>query len=198
VSQDYEIEVKARVDGLEKVKARLENLGCEFSPPVLQEDTVFVNDEAAITAPSTGMIVIRLRTQGNSVALTLKQYRSNQQDCLEKEVLVGSYAVAADILVLLGYKPCVQLSKSRQTATLGCLTICLDSVTGLGEFIEVEVISSSSNATEVQAELREFLVHVGLTETDFVTEGYHIMAYRTLQPNYRFLPSDHQSPMPSG
>ncbi len=44
-----EIEVKAKVDNLQEIKQKLENLGCVFTEPVVQDDTIFCNFDGDYT-----------------------------------------------------------------------------------------------------------------------------------------------------
>ncbi len=38
-----EIEVKFKVDDFKDLKGKIENLGCTFSEPIFQDDTIFIN-----------------------------------------------------------------------------------------------------------------------------------------------------------
>ena len=52
------------------------------------------------------------------------------------------------------------------------MTICLDKVEGLGEFIEVEKITEQDDSIQTQKKLFDFLKSLGISEEDQVFKGY--------------------------
>ena len=54
---------------------------------------------------------------------------------------MANRATMASVLDRLGFKPVIKISKTRQVYGLRGITVCFDSVKGLGDFIELEVDS---------------------------------------------------------
>ena len=54
-----EIEIKARVSNIHVLKSTLEQMGCEFTEPVVQKDKIFIRKGDDIE--STGRTVLRIR-----------------------------------------------------------------------------------------------------------------------------------------
>ena len=82
-----EIEVKAKLRDKEGVMRKLVELGCRFSEPVTQKDSIFIEPGLTVPIPP-GRTALRIREQDGKYIFTLKQSVLNQLDCLEKEVAI--------------------------------------------------------------------------------------------------------------
>ncbi len=68
---------------------------------------------------------------------------------IEHEVTVDDPIKMMDILTSIGFRPEVNVKKTRQKAYFNEYEICLDQVEGLGSFIELEKMTEE-NAEKVQ------------------------------------------------
>ncbi len=176
-----EIEVKAKITSLDQTKEKLVSLGCTFSDPIEQFDTIFVsNDYGKFDEFQTKKNIIRIRHANNKFIFTLKQSQTQQLDALEHETEIADPEEMKEALKLLGYNEIVKVHKIRRIAKYNSWTICLDSVTNLGSFIEVEKLTQEADVNSVLAELNAFLTQFGITESDKITEGYDTLMYRLL------------------
>ncbi|MBI2409694.1 class IV adenylate cyclase [Candidatus Kaiserbacteria bacterium] len=166
-----EIEVKARVRDAEAVVAKLADLGCALSEPITQDDFVYNKIGVDPKDHSHGTPVLRIRVQGERTIFTLKKNRSNELDCIEKEIDVSDKDILADIFELLGYEKTIEVHKMRRKGAINGYEVCLDEVRDLGTFIEVEKMSDEDGAV-VQKELFDFLAQFGIREEDRVLIGY--------------------------
>lgn len=180
-----EIEVKAKVESFEEVKKQLSLLGCSFSDPARQVDDLFVNFEGDYAEFQGGANFLRIRKETKSqktrILFTLKQPQSNELDCIEKEVEISDAVQMGEALILMGYHQVLTVSKTRVKTTYKDIEICLDTVDGLGTFIELEKIVSTDNdggAEIIQEELFGFLETLGIKREDRVTSGYDTLLYR--------------------
>lgn len=82
-----------------------------------------------------------------------------------------------EILEELGYEERLQLNKSRILIKYKDYQVCLDTVEGLGNFIEVEKISAE-NSKVVQHELHDFLKQLGVPEDQFESHPYDELVLR--------------------
>lgn len=162
-----EIEVKAKIEGLESLIEKLEMLGCEISDPIIQNDIVFCKKEIG----PEGKNVLRIRRAGDEITFTLKRNISNELDCIEKEVVIDDAEAMKDIVELIGYSEVVRVNKKRRKGRLGDYEICLDEVESLGFFIEVEKMSDEDGEA-VQKELFDFLLSLGVDQNSRVAKGY--------------------------
>ncbi len=81
-----------------------------------------------------------------------------------------------NIITELGYELYSDLTKTRRKAKVGELEICVDSVEGLGNFVEVEKLcAADAENNQVVSELWNFLSKLGVSMADGVHEGYDVL-----------------------
>lgn len=173
-----EIEVKAKVTNLSSLEKKLKALGCSFSSPLSQIDRIFIPLSAGIpTKP--GESALRIREQDGKYFYTVKQTKSNDLDCIEKEMEVTKEQAATllETFPLIGFKEVETVKKQRRKTQYNEYEICLDSVEELGGFIEVEKLSTEEHGERVQEELFVFLESVGVKRDDRVFHGYDILLH---------------------
>ncbi len=128
-----EVEVKFRLS--EDVRDKVERCA-KFLRELVEEDVYFSHpcrdfretDEALRVRKSDGIYITYKGPKVDDFTKTRE----------EIEVGVDSYEVV-EILKRLGFSPVAKIRKRRRIYNLGDVNICLDSVEGLGEFIEIEV-----------------------------------------------------------
>lgn len=176
-----EVEVKARLVDLPATVAKLKALGCVLSKPVTQHDTVFVrNLSSDIDTYLANDFFLRLRVLGSGKIIFTAKYNPSRKQfgdvvSTEHEVEVGSAGDARGIIELLGFKEAVQIDKIRRSGSLGEFEICIDEVTGLGGFIEIERrVPQGSEHEQVLAEIHALLAELGVTEEDKRVKRYDI------------------------
>lgn len=165
-----EIEVKVKIKNIEEIVSKLEKMGCVLSEPIVQDDYIF-NKIGLDLSKSHTTPVLRIREQGNKIIFTLKKDRSNELDCIEKEIEVSDRNILKDIIELLGFEQTVEVHKKRRKGKYEDYEICVDEVEELGSFIEVEKMSDE-NGEKVQNELIDFLEKLGIDKKDRVLIGY--------------------------
>lgn len=174
-----EIEVKAKTNNLDAIAQKLKGLGCVVSDPVIQNDTIFVDDNyGQFDEFQPGKNILRIREAGGKYLLTLKLPQSNEQDAIEHEVEINHYAEMENMLQLMGYHQAVQVRKTRRKTTYRDWEICLDEVDGLGSFVEVEAITDDVDVIDLQNQLFDFLLSLGVRAEDRITNGYDTLIYR--------------------
>lgn len=171
-----EIEIKARITNLEIIKNALEKLGCVFTPPKTQDDTIFINFTGNYAKFMPGTNFLRIRKTNGKILFTLKQAQANELDCIEKEFEISNAEACADALALMGYLPKITVHKTRMKTKYHDMEICLDEVKDLGSFIEVEKMATG-DGEKVQEELFTFLEQFGITRADRVMHGYDTLLH---------------------
>jgi adenylate cyclase class 2 len=180
-----EIEIKARVADKNTLLERLKGQGVKLSDPVTHRDRVFGavgvdGNDGDNTAP---WLRIRAETHGNDTRhiLTMKKSVTNQMDSIEHETEIANADEMDAIIEHIGFVPFSDLTKTRQKAKLGEVELCVDTVEGLGDFIEAERLTSEDADYEaVVAELWEILGQFGITHDSHVTEGYDVLMNKQL------------------
>jgi len=170
-----EVEVKARAEP-EEVRKRLAELGAQPVGAEEQEDVYFEHPCRSFLA---GDEAFRLRVAGGRAELTYKGPRKLgcTKSRLEVTVPVCDAAAAKALLELLGFKEAVKVRKKRELYRLGDVEVALDTVEGLGAFVELE-----SRGAPVER-LLELLKLLGAGE--IVSETYAELAARAANPSAR-------------
>jgi adenylate cyclase class 2 len=172
VSQAREIEVKYHVDDLAELEAALTRLGLTLSQPVHQDDQAYAQDGWRYGMSKLGVAFARLRTQNGRHLFTLKRPTDNELACLEFETEVADRAQMHEAIQHMGFYPTVRIVKTRRTARLGELSLCLDDVEHIGGFLEIEkVIGPGQSGEAVQDELHAFACSLGV-ELERTTDTY--------------------------
>lgn len=175
-----EIEIKIKVENLEEINQQLKEKGCELSDPISQHDVIYSKGGSTEEWQSAkeGDIILRIRRMKDAAQFNLKQQRSGEMDNIEYETEIQDPEAMHKILLLLGYRPEVEVKKMRRKGKLGEYEICLDEVEKLGSYIEVEKLTSDdANPQKVREELFRVIESLGLSRKDEETKGYDTQIY---------------------
>ena len=173
----YEVEVKVRADH-DDVRERLAELGADPVNEVTQEDTYYdaphrefaETDEALRVrreSPENFETFAELTYKGPLVEAESKSRR-------EIETVVEEGEAADAILEALGFDPAATVRKDRRRFALDGLTVTLDRVEGLGEFVEVETETEEDETALEAARERayEILRDLGLDPDEQIRTSY--------------------------
>lgn len=137
----HEIEAKIKVDDLGSIAKTLEAIGAAPIHDIHQIDTYFLDADGRLAQNDCGL---RIRQQwsesDHTVRMTFKgakldgPYKSRP----EFETGVENAEITEQIFEALGYHKHLAVEKKRGLWTLDNCEVCLDNVTGLGCFVEVE------------------------------------------------------------
>lgn len=171
-----EIEVKAKVSDINKVVDSLKGLEVSFSPSVFQKDVIFVKNPGDLDTYLSNKHFLRVRTvDDNKHIFNLKMNGENSLSKTEYETEVSSKEEIVNILTALDFKVGANTDKTRRVAKYNDMEICIDEVSDLGVFIEVERIADDGDVELIQEEMFGFLESIGVSREDRVFEGYDIM-----------------------
>lgn len=178
-----EIELKFKIDNLKDVQKKCQKHGFIFSQPIHQRDEIFVTpktlEQFDVVCVHSGANFVRIRQTDDNATLTLKRNITSELDCLEHETIVENPSETKQILLLLGLVTALCINKTRQQATLGNITICLDRVEQLGNFIEIEHLSDDGVDIEtVTTTMRALLKDYDIDTTHEITCGYNTLLYK--------------------
>ena len=178
-----EIEIKARVANKSKLLGVLTAQNVTLSSPVTQRDRVWVPEGMKI---GSGLPSLRIRTETKDGVtkqlFTLKKKSAtNQMDSIEHETEIQDEKELTHIIKHLGFTLFSDSTKTRQKGQLGDLEICIDSVEGLGDFVELEKLTDEeTDYDEVAKELWAVLAPFGVGSGDQVTDGYDVLMRKSL------------------
>ncbi|MCI4064511.1 CYTH domain-containing protein [Micromonospora sp. R77] len=158
-----EIEVKYRVEDPESLLHELHARGATFSAPVRQDDQAYAANGWKYGQSKLGATFARLRTEDGRHVFCVKKPLANELACQEHETEVLRRDEMHEAILAMGFYPTVRIAKTRRTARLGPMLLCLDEVDGLGAFFEIEtMIGGDRPAEQVQQELDRFARSLGV------------------------------------
>jgi adenylate cyclase class 2 len=146
---NIEVEIRARVDGFNKIKEVLEKIGANFVKSENQTDKIFgaakfLDSEHKIIE---GGIVARIREANGKSALEFKEIL-REKGGIELNCPIASIEIGEKMLKKLDFEESFTIKKNRETYSYNDFKICLDKVEQLGSFVEIEKETTSEREIE--------------------------------------------------
>jgi adenylate cyclase class 2 len=165
-----EVEVKVKADH-EKVRSILKKIGAVKVRVENQSDTYFAAPHRDFAETDEAL---RIRSLDGQAVLTYKGPKldgvSKTREELETPV---DEVTTTRVLHALGFSEAGIVRKIREVFRAGEITVCLDAVEGLGEFLEVEIMAENKKTLETaRYMLFEFLKPFGFGEKDSIRTSY--------------------------
>jgi len=171
----YEVELKLRADH-DSLREQLDELGAEQVDSRQQTDTYYnaphrefaETDEALrirYEQPVDGNAVTKLTYKGPLVEQESKTREEHETAVDDEQALTG-------ILSGLGFEPAARVEKDREFYALDGYTITLDSVTDLGEFVEIEQETTAEEVESVREGAVDILSQLGLDPSEQIRTSY--------------------------
>ena len=159
------IEVKARAQNFDEIKARAQKLSDEPGEMILQEDTFFNSPEGRLKLRilSGGKGQLIYYTRPDQEGPKRSDYHIFQTDDPEnlKRVLELAYGIRGIV------------KKMRYLYLVGQTRVHLDDVEGLGRFMELEVVMREGQSdTEGQAIAEGLIERLGVARSDLLEGAY--------------------------
>jgi adenylate cyclase class 2 len=140
--------------------------------PIRQVDQVFLQGIMSFREFKPGMPVARLRTVNGETQLTYKRAINDSGDTLEHELGVESSEIMQKILEEMGYNQVTLVDKTRVEMKKDGLTLVLDKVARLGDFLEIEVLSEEADSGDAEKRILRAATEFGLTPADIEPKKY--------------------------
>jgi len=179
----YEVEQKFHVADPTALELQLVTLAARFREPVDQLDRYFAHPCRDFVKTDEAL---RLRREGEAVALTWKGPRIDSSTKTRRELELGLAATPplpggprggqatldqwTDLLEALGFRRVRDVTKRRHPARVlwhGTeVEVALDSVVGLGDFVELEVLAAANEVTLATACITSLARELGCHEPE--------------------------------
>lgn len=168
----YEVELKLRA-AHDPLRERLDAIGAEPAGTVTQVDTYYDHPVREFAETDEALRVRReTDSDGERAKVTYKgplvDEVSKTREELETGVADGDTMAA--IVESVGFDPAATVEKERERFRHGEYTITLDSVEGLGEFVEVE--TEAEEIEPARAGATELLEALGLDPDEGIRTSY--------------------------
>lgn len=138
-----EVESKYRSPGNEKVEKALVRLGAKKIAEGAIEDTYFSHPGRDFGESDEAL---RLRKRADGAELDYKGPRLKMENLKAREeitIKVDNPLAAQRIIERLGFKEVCSIRKKRASYVYDKMRVDLDDVEGLGEFVEIEILTES-------------------------------------------------------
>jgi len=160
-----EVEAKIRIDSVDQIRNRLKERGAVFIKKTRQADTYFNSPvrDFAVTDEA-----LRVRNEGDYSEITYKGPKIKGTGAKAREefnVRTDDPEIPGIILEKAGFIKSATVSKLREEYEYGGAKVALDIVYGLGEFIEIEIISDDRDSA---------LETIGKVRMELGISGEHI------------------------
>ena len=170
VSEKYEVEQKFRVVDLSACKETLRQLGAEFGKATRQVDRYFAHPSRDFAATDEAF---RLRRDGQTNRITYKGPKVDATVKTRQEIELpladgSDYLNQFSVLLeALSFQPVAQVSKLRTEAQVKwkdrTVTVCLDEVEEVGDFVEIELVVGEPELAEAKAVVLSLASDLGLS-----------------------------------
>ncbi len=171
----YEVEVKVRASH-DAVRERLAAIDATPAGTVVQKDTYYdAPDRDFATTDEALRIRRETDTDGETtVKLTYKGplVDADSKTREEAETAVTDGDALASILAALDFRPAATVRKKRERYRVDDLTVTLDAVDGLGEFVECETTAPESAISSAREDAFDLLDRLGLDPDEQVRTSY--------------------------
>ena len=175
----YEVELKFAVSGRAALERRLVEMGGRLAEPQEQVDRYFAHPCRDFAQTDEAL---RLRRVGDSVAITWKGPRIDAATKTRREIELELAPLPAaldagptlsswtELLEALGFRRVMEVAKRRQPLRLvwqgAEVDVALDTVAGLGEFLELEIMAEQGEVPAARARLESLAQEIGLGATE--------------------------------
>lgn len=169
----YEVEQKFPVDDLEAVRSKLAGLGAEWSGPRKEVDLYFAHPSRDFAATDEAL---RIRRVGGASRITYKGPKIDPTTKTRREIELPlsnreeETAAWQALIEALGFTPRAEVRKGRLKAKVPWhdrrIEASLDDVTGVGTFVELELMADESDLDAARATIASLAQHLGLTTSE--------------------------------
>ncbi len=168
-----EVEQKFRVDDLAGLERQLALLGAKPGDEQVQVDLYYAHPSRDFAVTDEAL---RLRRVGTENYITYKGPKLDTTTKTRRELELalptgeeGAEAAAA-LLEVLSFRKVLEVSKRRRHLTLAWqgyeVTVALDHLNGLGDFVELELLADESSMPAAQAAVAALAEHLALRNSE--------------------------------
>ncbi len=173
-----EVEIKLRINNKKNIEEILGKIGFQKGKFVQESDTYYMAEHHDFVALDEALRVrcIEDRLTGErSAAITYKGAKLDNTSMTrqELETSVGDGEICREILERIGFWPVPVVEKLRQYYHRNNITACVDVVTNLGDYLELEIIVDAEEKREAALNQLEQILHTfGYSMQDTTRTSY--------------------------
>ena len=166
-----EIEIRAKINSINDVEKNIIKLGAELIKKTTQVDEYF--GEISLYQKIGYSFLMRVRNEGDKKFMTYKGAQSKKDGVWEEyEFKIDEVKKTVEMFKAMGLEEVIVVKKYRKEYVLDGLTICLDAIDDLGNFIEIESLDDKNiNKNSLKSLMRK----LSIKENEILHKGYVTM-----------------------
>jgi adenylate cyclase class 2 len=166
-----EIEIRAKVNNLETIKQKVINLGGELIKKTKQIDEYF--GEMNLYEKIGYSFLMRVREENDKKYITYKGAKKREDGVWEEyEFKIDDKEKAISMFFDMGLEKVIKVMKYREEYKLNNLSICLDKIENLGNFVEIESLNDNDEGKE---RLNKMMEELAIDQNQIIHKGYVTM-----------------------
>lgn len=173
-----EVEVKIKIREKEELIQNLRNLGFRETKQVVERDIYYTSAHHDFAALDEALRVRTVEDLDSGHKTAVITYKGAKLDAVsmsrkELETEVGNAEICQEILKQIGFQPVLPVEKQRQYFQNDTMTACVDSVTGLGDYLELEIlVEREEERPEALKQLEAMLEKLGYSMEETTRVSY--------------------------
>lgn len=173
-----EVELKVKILSKEEIISKLENLNFIKSSLVVETDTYFTSSHHDFISLDEALRIRNVLNKSTNETNSVITYKGAKLDNVsmsrkELETEIKDSKIVKEILENIGFNAVPPLIKERQYLKNNNITACVDTVKGLGEYLELEIIvENNSDKEKSLVELENLLLKLGYSMKDTISTSY--------------------------
>lgn len=173
-----EVELKVKIKDKEEIINNLKNLNFIEKDLVIETDTYFNSQHHNFIALDEALRVRNVVNKSTNESKSFVTYKGAKLDSIsmsrkELETEVKDSSVVKEILQNIGFTPVTPLMKERLYLKNNNITACVDTVNGLGDYLELEIIAENNSEKEKSLKILEnLLIKLGYSLNDTINTSY--------------------------
>lgn len=173
-----EVEIKLKIDSVKTLSNILRELGFAEAKRVVEKDLYFTSKERDLWKRDEALRIRRVKDLKSGEEMAELTFKGKKMDDIsmtrqELECSIANPDIVQEILEGLGFYPVPAVEKERQYFSRGNVTACLDRVQGLGNFLELEILTDSEdNREEALNRMEDLLKKLGYSMKDTTRTSY--------------------------
>ena len=171
-----EVEVKVKTK-LDKAEILLQNLNFTKGTTVYEKDTYYNSKQLDLKEADKALRIREHRDIDLKDTIFILNFKGPKIDTTtmtreESEFEVPNFETCEKMLNGLGFFATGNVEKTRIHYKKDNVTCCLDSVTNLGEFLEIEIMAEESEYDVAISKIKDLLGKLGLGMSDTIRKSY--------------------------
>lgn len=174
-----EVEVKIKIEK-NNIEKQLISLGFTKGSSVYELDTYFNSDNMDLKSADKALRIREHKDMSTGEVNYILNFKGPKVDDVtmtrqETQFKIPSFGDGKLVLNGLGFYAAGNVEKTRVHYKKEAITCCVDSVTGLGDFLEIEIMAEEKDYDDAIHKIGKLLEKLGLSMGDTINSSYLCM-----------------------